>query len=50
MSDIASELNDLADVYDDIDAERRAAFDSDMTPEQIKTFSIKKQTSKERRI
>jgi hypothetical protein len=33
-------------MYDDLDAERRAAFDSDMTPQQIKTFSIKNRLPK----
>ena len=46
LGDISDELNDLADMYDDIDTERRAAFDSDMTPKQIKKFSIKNRLPK----
>lgn len=46
LDEIEEGLKDLGDVYDVVDKERRNAFDTDMTPEQIKTFSIKNRLPK----
>ncbi len=35
------DIQDLTDIGNKVDTERRAAFDNDMTPDQIKTYSIK---------
>ena len=41
LSEIEKSIQDLTDIGDKVDAERRAAFDTDMTPDEIKTYSIK---------
>ena len=41
LGEIEKSIQDLTDIGDKVDAERRAAFDKDMTPDEIKTFSIK---------
>ena len=41
LDEIKKDLQDLGDVYATVDADRRASFDRDMTPDEIKTFSIK---------
>ena len=41
LNEIEKSIQDLSDIGDVADAERRDAFDKDMTPDQIKTFSIK---------
>ena len=41
LSEIEKSIQDLTDIGDKVDAERRAAFDRDMTPDEIKTYSIK---------
>jgi|TARA_R110000803_G_scaffold73891_5_gene137868 nicotinic acid mononucleotide adenylyltransferase/predicted nucleotidyltransferase len=46
LNEIETDLKDLIDIGDTIDVERRSAFDTDMTPDQIKTFSIKNRLPK----
>jgi len=46
LAEIKKDLQDLGDVYATVDAERRAAFDKDMTPDEIRTFSIKNRLPK----
>ena len=46
LAEIKKDLQDLGDVYVTVDAERRDAFDKDMTPDEIKTFSIKNRLPK----
>ena len=46
LDEIKKDLQDLGDVYVTVDAERRDAFDKDMTPDEIKTFSIKNRLPK----
>ena len=46
LSEIQTDLQDLMDIGDTLDAERRAAFDRDMTPDEIKTYSIKNRLPK----
>ena len=41
LGEIEKDIQDLTDIGDKVDAERRAAFDKDMTPDQIKPYSIK---------
>ena len=41
LTEIEKSIQDLTDIGDKVDAERRAAFDTDMTPDEIKTYSIK---------
>ena len=41
LAEIEKSIQDLTDIGDKVDAERRAAFDTDMTPDEIKTYSIK---------
>ena len=43
LNEIETNLKDLSDIGDTVDVERRDAFNTDMSPEQIKTFSIKNQ-------
>ena len=47
LNEIEKSIQDLSDMGDVADAERRDAFDKDMTPDQIKTFSIKNRLPKE---
>ena len=46
LEEIEQSLKDIVDIGDDVLTARRAAFDSDMTPEQIKKFSIKNRLPK----
>ncbi len=46
LEEIEQSIKDIVDIGDDVMTARRAAFDSDMTPEQIKTFSIKNRLPK----
>ena len=46
LNEIETNLKDLSDIGDAVDVERRDAFNTDMTPEQIKTFSIKNRLPK----
>ena len=46
LDEIEKSIQDLSDMGDVADAERRDAFDNDMTPDQIKTFSIKNRLPK----
>jgi len=46
LNEIEKSIQDLSDMGDVVDAERRAAFDKDMTPDEIKTFSIKNRLPK----
>ena len=41
LNEIEQDIQDLTDIGTEVDAERRAAFDTDMTPDEIKTYSIK---------
>ena len=41
LDEIEKDIQDLTDIGNEVDAERRAAFDTDMTPDEIKTYSIK---------
>ena len=41
LNEIEHHIEKLKDIGTEVDAERRAAFDRDMTPDEIKTFSIK---------
>jgi len=46
LNEIEKSIQDLSDIGDVVDAERRDAFDKDMTPDEIKTFSIKNRLPK----
>ena len=46
LNEIETNLKDLSDIGDVVDVERRDAFNTDMTPDQIKTFSIKNRLPK----
>ena len=46
LDEIEKNLQDLSNIGDTVDAERRDAFNTDMTPDQIKTFSIKNRLPK----
>lgn len=46
LNEIEKSIQDLSNIGDVVDAERRAAFDKDMTPDEIKTFSIKNRLPK----
>ena len=46
LNEIETNLKDLSDIGDTVDVERRDAFNTDMTPDQIKTFSIKNRLPK----
>ena len=41
LGEIEKDIQDLTDIGNKIDVERRATFDTDMTPDEIKTYSIK---------
>jgi len=41
LNEIEQDIQDLTDIGNKVDTERRAAFDNDMTPDEIKTYSIK---------
>jgi len=46
LGEIEKDIQDLTDIGTEVDAERRAAFDKDMTPDEIKTYSIKNRLPK----
>jgi len=46
LDEIETDLQDLINIGDTVDSERRAAFDTDMSPDEIKTFSIKNRLPK----
>ena len=46
LEEIETDIEDIIKIGDTVDAERRAAFDTDMTPDEIKTFSIKNRLPK----
>ena len=46
LGEIEKDIQDLTDIGAEVDAERRAAFDKDMTPDEIKTYSIKNRLPK----
>jgi len=46
LDEIEKDLQDLINIGDTVDAERRAAFDTDMSPDEIKKYSIKNRLPK----
>ena len=46
LAEIEKSIEDLSSIGDTVDAERRDAFDKDMTPDEIQTFSIKNRLPK----
>ena len=46
LKEIEKDLQDIINIGDTVDAERRAAFDTDMTPDQIRTYGIKNRLPK----
>jgi predicted nucleotidyltransferase len=46
LEEIEDDLSDIIKIGDTVDAERRAAFDSDMSPEEIKQYGIKNRLPK----
>jgi len=46
LEEIEKDIKDIVDIGDDVVTMRRGAFDSDMSPEQIKTYSIKNRLPK----
>ena len=46
LEEIEGDLERIKDIGDVVDVERRSAFDKDMTPDEIKTFSIKNRLPK----
>ena len=46
LKEIETDLQDIINIGDTVDAERRAAFDTDMTPDQIRTYGIKNRLPK----
>ena len=46
LKEIQDGIEDIIKIGDGVDAERRAAFDKDMSPEEIKKFSIKNRLPK----
>ena len=46
VKEIQNSLEDIIDMGDLLDAERRSAFDTDMTPDEIRTFGIKNRLPK----
>ena len=46
VQEIKKDLQDIIDIGDKVDAERRAAFDRDMTPDEIRAFGIKNRLPK----
>ena len=43
---MTKDLQDIIDLGDKVDAERRAAFDRDMTPDEIRAYGIKNRLPK----
>ena len=46
LKEIEKDLQDIINIGDTVDVERRAAFDTDMTPDQIRTYGIKNRLPK----
>ena len=46
LKEIETDLQDIINIGDTVDTERRAAFDTDMTPDQIRTYGIKNRLPK----
>ena len=46
LKEIEKDIQDIIKIGDTVDAERRAVFDTDMSPDEIKTFSIKNRLPK----
>ena len=46
LEEIEDSLEDIVKIGDGVDAERRAAFNTDMTPDQIRTYGIKNRLPK----
>ena len=46
LEEIEDGINDIIKIGDTVDAERRAAFDRDMTPDEIRTYGIKNRLPK----
>ena len=46
LKEIETDLQDIINIGDTVDVERRAAFDTDMTPDQIRTYGIKNRLPK----
>src|SRR6056300_351999 len=46
LEEIEDSINDIVKIGDGVDADRRAAFDKDMTPDQIQKFGIKNRLPK----
>ena len=47
VEEIKKDLQDIIDIGDKVDAERRAAFDRDMTPDEIRAYGIKNRLPKQ---
>jgi len=46
LEEIEKDIQDIVDIGDTVDAERRAAFDKDMTPDEIRAYGIKNRLPK----
>src|SRR6056300_656155 len=46
LEEIEDSLEDIVKIGDGVDAERRAAFDKDMSPDQIRTYGVKNRLPK----
>ena len=46
LEEIEDSINDIIKIGDDVDTERRAAFDKDMTPDEIRTYGVKNRLPK----
>ena len=46
LKEIEKDIQDIINIGDTVDAERRAAFDTDMSPDEIKKYSIKNRLPK----
>ena len=46
LEEIEDSLEDIIKIGDGVDAERRAAFDTDMSPDQIRTYGVKNRLPK----
>ena len=46
LEEIQKDIQDIVDIGDTVDVERRAAFDKDMTPDQIRQYGIKNRLPK----
>ena len=46
LEEIEKDIQDIVDIGDTVDAERRSAFDKDMTPDEIRAYGIKNRLPK----